>query len=610
MWLLDTDTGVLHYVSDPLRERYAILSHVWDPEKEQSFQDIQRLCELARRSEITRRLLGRPPRSALSKASDKIRDCCAFARKRGYKRVWIDTCCIDKTSSSELSEAINSMYKWYQQAAVCYAFLYDVDEKDDHRAWSSCFRRSKWFRRGWTLQELIAPRKLVFLSKHWRPLGTKSSLADVVEEITGIERDVLELRIPLDSVSVARRMSWGSRRTTTRVEDEAYSLMGIFDVNIPVIYGEGRNAFYRLQEEILRRIPDQSIFAWGSIAYTRSGLPLRPFANAEIMQTKPEDAPFECIFASSPAAFEHSANIVPVALDEFYRRVQTEEQPIPEYLLTSYGIRGRFPRLLGEQTDQRSTGNREHERSEPNIDIVVLACEDTSEGLIALLLRASDCQNRGNYHVGARFRYRTDFARGATLQSLVGVSRAPNRFKGHFQLTSVYIPYRPQEKSSSGETNTYDTSEIDSIYDVNPVSSGVIIVGDDADSTHRPSSLLEHINAATRSTVLGSASPPDAEKEAGFAAAAHDSPSNGPDASNDSRPETLCDMLHGGMPVGLEEQSRPAYARYSFDGHGEGELPLKTGQELEILDDRDAAWWYARDVRSGQEGVVPAALVY
>ncbi|TBU29554.1 cortical protein marker for cell polarity-domain-containing protein [Dichomitus squalens] len=136
----------------------------------------------------------------------------------------------------------------------------------------------------------------------------------------------------------------------------------------------------------------------------------------------------------------------------------------------------------------------------------------------------------------------------------------------------------------------------------------------DDDSTHRPSSLLEHINAATRSTILGAQSPfgLNAEKEAGYAvaagAAAHDDPFSGPDGSNYVRAETPSDALGGGLDG--EEQSRPAYARYSFDGRGDGELALRTGQELEILDDRDAAWWYARDSRTGQEGVVPAAYVY
>ncbi|OSD04009.1 HET-domain-containing protein, partial [Trametes coccinea BRFM310] len=266
MWLLDTSTGKLHYIVDPSWENYAILSHVWIAGKEQSFQDLQRLHEPTPeeiwRSRVRPLLGGRPPQSALSRASEKIRECCAFARARGYRWLWVDTCCIDKTSSSELSEAINSMYKWYQQSGVCYAFLHDVDDDEDPRVRGSQFRSSKWFKRGWTLQELIAPYEVWFLSKRWRPIGTKASLADVIEEVTGIDRDILQHKRPLSSVSVAQRMSWAAKRKATRVEDEAYSLMGIFNVNIPVIYGEGRYAFYRLQEEILRRIPDQSIFAW------------------------------------------------------------------------------------------------------------------------------------------------------------------------------------------------------------------------------------------------------------------------------------------------------------------------------------------------------------
>ncbi|KAI9067119.1 HET-domain-containing protein, partial [Trametes sanguinea] len=267
MWLLDTSTGKLHYIVDPSWENYAILSHVWIPGKEQSFQDLQRLHEPTPeeiwRSRVRPLLSGRAPQPALSRASEKIRECCAFAKARGYRWLWVDTCCIDKTSSSELSEAINSMYQWYQQSGVCYAFLHDVDDDEDPRVRGSQFRSSRWFKRGWTLQELIAPYEMWFLSKRWRPIGTKASLADVIEEITGIDRDILQHKRPLSSVSVAQRMSWAAKRKTTRVEDEAYSLMGIFNVNIPVIYGEGRNAFYRLQEEILRCIPDQSIFAWG-----------------------------------------------------------------------------------------------------------------------------------------------------------------------------------------------------------------------------------------------------------------------------------------------------------------------------------------------------------
>ncbi|OSD04051.1 HET-domain-containing protein [Trametes coccinea BRFM310] len=237
MWLLDTKTGAL----TNSKGSYAILSHVWSPSGEQTFQEVRALI----------------PIPGLSGASAKIKDCCAFARGHGYSRVWIDTCCIDKTSSAELSEAINSMYLWYSEAVVCIVFLEDVDASQDPRNPHSQFRRSRWWRRGWTLQELIAPRAVLFVSRDWEPLGTKRSLADIIEQITGIDRSVLANDRPLNTISVARRMSWAAGRETTRLEDEAYSLMGLFDIHMPTLYGEGRRAFIRLQEEILRRIPDQ-----------------------------------------------------------------------------------------------------------------------------------------------------------------------------------------------------------------------------------------------------------------------------------------------------------------------------------------------------------------
>ncbi|KAI0372741.1 HET-domain-containing protein [Pilatotrama ljubarskyi] len=250
MYLLDTTTGKLERVDNLKDVHYAILSHVWMDEGEQTFQDIQRL-----NSDIV---------SSLPRASAKIRQCCEYARRRGFAKVWIDTCCIDKTSSAELSEAINSMYEWYAAADVCFAYLYDVSDKEHPKKHTSSFRQSKWFRRGWTLQELIAPKSLEFVSAEWRFIGTKASLAQVVEEITGIQREILTHERSLSTVSVARRMSWASRRQTKRPEDESYSLMGIFGVKMPTIYGEGRAAFLRLQEEILRTIRDQSIFAWGA----------------------------------------------------------------------------------------------------------------------------------------------------------------------------------------------------------------------------------------------------------------------------------------------------------------------------------------------------------
>ncbi|EIW58446.1 HET-domain-containing protein, partial [Trametes versicolor FP-101664 SS1] len=253
MWLLRVDDATLHqYQEGKALPPYAILSHVWRGE-EQSFQDVKTL------SSATTHNMGSTFPQGLS---PKILDFCVYARKRGYKWVWIDTCCIDKTSSAELSEALNSMYSYYAKADICFALLDDIRGDEDPREVTSTFRKSSWFKRGWTLQELLAPHAVIFLSPLWQPIGTNHALADVIEQITNIDQAVLTHQLPLREVSVARRMSWASQRETTRIEDRAYSLMGIFNVFMPTVYGEGVRAFIRLQEEILKQLSDQSIFAW------------------------------------------------------------------------------------------------------------------------------------------------------------------------------------------------------------------------------------------------------------------------------------------------------------------------------------------------------------
>ena len=122
----------------------------------------------------------------------------------------------------------------------------------------------KWFTRGWTLQELIAPEDMTFFGSEWDLIGTKFSLAGVIARITGIEESVLHLLAALKGCSVAAKMSWAAHRRTSRVEDIAYSLLGLFDVNMPMLYGEGNKAFRRLQENIVRQSTDQTIFAWQS----------------------------------------------------------------------------------------------------------------------------------------------------------------------------------------------------------------------------------------------------------------------------------------------------------------------------------------------------------
>ncbi|KAI6142515.1 heterokaryon incompatibility protein-domain-containing protein [Pisolithus tinctorius] len=240
-------------VSDDEVTRYAILSHRWSGDSEVTYEEMTALMKMERRNrdEVRQRSGYR-----------KIIESCKQAKKDGYEWLWIDTCCIDKRSSSELSEAINSMYRWYQNAQVCYAYLNDVEELS--HGWP------EWFVRGWTLQELIAPKQVEFFNKHWKPIGTKQCLALTLEDITKIPREVLRDGMGAKCLCVAQIMSWAADRKTTRVEDRAYSLIGLFGVNMPMLYGEGTKAFRRLQLEIVRESSDHSIFAWHSSG-SRSG---------------------------------------------------------------------------------------------------------------------------------------------------------------------------------------------------------------------------------------------------------------------------------------------------------------------------------------------------
>ena len=240
---------------------YAILSHRWvekdGEDQEVSYEDMANLPKAD--EEECDEIRQRP-------GYQKIIDSCEQAKKDGYERLWIDTCCIDKRSSAELSEAINSMYRWYANSKVCYAHLHDVSEPSfptklnlDKYAVSGW---PEWFSRGWTLQELIAPSVVQFFNKDWLYIGDKKSLATCLSVITRVPQYILENGFPTKPPCVAQIMSWAADRITTREEDRAYSLLGLLDVNIPMLYGEGKRAFQRLQLEIIRTSNDQSIFAW------------------------------------------------------------------------------------------------------------------------------------------------------------------------------------------------------------------------------------------------------------------------------------------------------------------------------------------------------------
>jgi hypothetical protein len=216
---------------------YAILSHTWG-EEEVSFQDME---------------AGAGMRKAGWK---KIEFCAKQAAADGLEYFWIDTCCIDKRNAVEHSAAINSMFRWYQKAVRCYVYLSDVSTRGEgqngqsNSVWEAAFRRSRWFTRGWTLQELIGPAQVDFYSSESERLGDKTSLDVLIHNITGIARNALNNH-PLNNFSMEERMSWVESRHTTIEEDKAYCLLGIFDVSMSIIYGEGEDrAIRRLEHEI------------------------------------------------------------------------------------------------------------------------------------------------------------------------------------------------------------------------------------------------------------------------------------------------------------------------------------------------------------------------
>ncbi|KAI0842623.1 HET-domain-containing protein [Hypoxylon sp. FL0890] len=270
MRLLHVHTRELEEYSGEFTPPYAILSHTWC-KHEVTFQDLSK------------------PDHKSYQGYAKIDGCCQQAAKDGLDYVWIDTCCIDKSSSAELSEGINSMFQWYKNSAICYVYLSDVLANDDPFSTPSDFRQSRWFTRGWTLQELLAPMELVFFDTNWdeiqigritRSLGpargdqissaiqnqehclNRLGLLTLLSDITNIPKRALDTG-DFSQFCAAARFAWAADRETTRVEDRAYSLLGLLEVNMPLVYGEGNKAFIRLQEEVIKSRDDDSLLAWG-----------------------------------------------------------------------------------------------------------------------------------------------------------------------------------------------------------------------------------------------------------------------------------------------------------------------------------------------------------
>lgn len=326
MRLINVETLRLEEFFDAKRPKYAILSHTWG-KAEVSLQEWEKWQD---GDASTQDLI------ESKRGFQKIKEACEVTRKLGGQSgfdyrprptgyLWVDTNCIDKKSSAELSEAINSMFSWYEAASFCVVYLEDVGDDPNLVG----FDKSRWFTRGWTLQELLAPEpaeKLLFYNGNWKPIGTRKSLNVALSRITGISTEVLLNWRKYRNCSIAQRMSWASRRRTTRVEDTAYCLLGLFDINMPLLYGEGEKAFMRLQEEIMKVSTDQSLFAWDAT---------ERFPDMDF-------GPNISVVAQHPSCFENCGNIVVANYGRSFSQ---------EFTLNNVGLSMTLP-LLRTSADQ------------------------------------------------------------------------------------------------------------------------------------------------------------------------------------------------------------------------------------------------------------------
>ncbi|KAM7190468.1 vegetative incompatibility protein HET-E-1 [Rhypophila sp. PSN 637] len=320
----------------------------------------------------------------------KILSAAKQAASDGHRYLWADTVCIDRTNGYEVSEAINSMFTLYANATVCYAHLEDVifqEYKSGYRTWEHDFAKSRWFTRGFTLQELVAPRRVVFFAQGWQWLGTKSDtiLSKHIEKVTKIESRVLSDPSQIFKTCIARRMAWASQRKTTRPEDTAYCLMGLFGVNMPLLYGEGlEGAFTRLQEEIIKISDDHTLFAWGLVKQDSLMMEYSSPSSQEeedLDKFDPDEmVGMTGILAKSPADFAGMDGVVPATT--------TIAQGDTSYKMTNKGLKIRLklsPVNIGLVS---STSHRYY--------LGVLNCqhsEDDPSSRLGMLLTETDTPN-------------------------------------------------------------------------------------------------------------------------------------------------------------------------------------------------------------------------
>jgi hypothetical protein len=301
-----------------------------------------------------------------------------------------------------LSEAINTMYKWYQRSKICYAYLVDVDGVDESDQFLTQLRAARWFERGWTLQELIAPLTVVFYSKTWRRIGTKLDKRNIISEITGIDVGILQTGA-LDHTSIAQKMSWAARRTTTKIEDMAYCLLGIFGVTMSLQYGEGKESFRRLQDGIISSSEDHSIYAWRDSRILQSvdtfwdnlidvSKIQKSTISSEGSGTISRHQLLKGLLAESPADFESSGDVrwleswsieMATTVTIRQRYVQLELPLIPLWQLVPTSMQVEFPYIHHGQ-----------------IDVVILDCglEKDPRHCFGVPVLRWNAQYHGKYH--------------------------------------------------------------------------------------------------------------------------------------------------------------------------------------------------------------------
>ncbi|KAL4071205.1 hypothetical protein V8B97DRAFT_515417 [Scleroderma yunnanense] len=295
---------------DLVETKYVILSHCWGaPQHEVQFKEMRKFTTI-----------NKYKRNAIRKRTGykKIIDACKQARNHNLDWLWIDTCCVNKDSVSEPSQAINS-YRWLENSEQCYAYLHDVhdnvvpaesnkDKFPNSNGWP------RWFSRIWTLQELVVPKSVHFFDHQWKYIGNKKSLSVTLEHMTRIPKTILTDGLSAERSSVAQIMCWAAGRRTSQFEDRAYSLLGLLGVYMSLLYGEGKHAFRRLQEEVIRRHNDYTIFTWSCSRKTGWS---------------------SSFLAGDPSGFMHCSDIVEMGPTEFKQALK-EDFPEDELLQLNF----------------------------------------------------------------------------------------------------------------------------------------------------------------------------------------------------------------------------------------------------------------------------------